>query len=194
MYRLNKSEKEFRERNRGEYAEQTGWSGLITQFGRARAAAAKLDPMVAAGDLDGVLFPQRLVKSKQAAVQQGPPPLLFPCYLFVRCRMTDPVYMGLTELAEIQSVLGKAFRIPSIVPDEEIEQVRGLQTIDATLTRIENLHPGSAVEVTEGPMRGARGRLIERQGDRAKLQLGFSFLDPSSAIVFSLPVGQIRTL
>jgi transcription antitermination factor NusG len=87
---------------------------------------------------------------------------LFPGYLFVR--------VDQEEVPRVRSVRGVARLVgpeanrPSILEDEEVENVRRLVSGEVPVDPYPYLRPGRAVRITRGPLRGVEGVLLRRQG------------------------------
>ncbi|MDT8436362.1 MAG: UpxY family transcription antiterminator [Gemmatimonadota bacterium] len=98
---------------------------------------------------------------------------LFPGYVFV-CT----VAARLAEAAAVAGVAGvvRAGGRPAPIPEEEIATVREVVAILAADGTIPEAGPllrtGEAVRVRRGPFRGVVGRVVERRGDRATIQIG----------------------
>lgn len=87
---------------------------------------------------------------------------LFPGYLFVRIHEEEiPVVRSTRGVARL---LGPEPYKPTIVPDEEIENVRRLVASGVKVDPYPYLRPGRLVRITRGPLRGVEGTLLRRQG------------------------------
>jgi transcription antitermination factor NusG len=53
--------------------------------------------------------------------------------------------------------------VPAVVPDWQIESLRQMLTFPKTIQLETYIQPGEIVEVTEGPMRGMRGTVVNRK-------------------------------
>jgi transcription antitermination factor NusG len=86
---------------------------------------------------------------------------LFPGYLFVRIHTEEiPVVRGTRGVARL---LGPEPLKPSIVPDDEIENIRRLVTSQVPLDPYPYLKPGQTVCITRGALRGVEGTIIQKK-------------------------------
>ena len=87
---------------------------------------------------------------------------LFPGYLFVRIHEEQiPVVRSTRGIARL---LGSAPYKPSILADEDVENVRRLVSSSVQVDPYPYLRPGRLVRITRGPLRGVEGTLLRRQG------------------------------
>ena len=87
---------------------------------------------------------------------------LFPGYLFVRVHEEEvAVVRGTRGIARL---LGPGPYEPSILADDEIENVRRLVSSDVQVDPYPYLKPGRLVRITRGPLRGVEGMLLRRNG------------------------------
>jgi len=55
---------------------------------------------------------------------------LFNGYLFVRCRMSDEIYMNIKVYKGVVMILGKAYRVPLVLEDWEMATLKALLACD----------------------------------------------------------------
>ena len=86
---------------------------------------------------------------------------LFPSYVFVRMAMRDKLrVLQVPGLAQIVSFQGS----PAVLPDSEIETLRGALATGVLAQPYRYLNVGSKVEICQGPLQGMRGVLLRHQG------------------------------
>jgi transcription antitermination factor NusG len=97
---------------------------------------------------------------------------LFPGYCFVRI---DPI--GALPVLTCSGVVGLvSFEgRPAIVPDDEVDAVRGLVTSDLRLVPCPLFREGMRVQVVAGPLKGVVGRLV-RKGSHARLTVAVDLI------------------
>lgn len=83
---------------------------------------------------------------------------LFPGYLF--CRMDPLLRLPVLMTPGVISIIGVG-RIPVPVEDSEIEAVRTIVQSGVSAEPCPFLHVGQRVEITDGPLAGIDGQLIE---------------------------------
>lgn len=87
---------------------------------------------------------------------------LFPGYLFVRIHQEEiPVVRSTRGVARL---LGPESYEPTILADEEVENVRRLVSSAVKVDPYPYLKAGRLVRITRGPLRGVEGTLLRRQG------------------------------
>lgn len=192
MYRLSKQERQFRERMRGCYAPDLKWYGVMTHFGREREVRDRI--VFDFGD-DGakeVLVPELEASSRNNGNGRNARDLLFPSYVFVRCVMNDEIYMTVSAYRSVYSILGRAYRIPSVIEDQEMTHFKGVLSSCPPPTVNQALNVGAEAIVTEGLMQGMRGRVVEFNSNLVKIETCFSFFDNGRSVIVSIPGSDIR--
>ena len=99
---------------------------------------------------------------------------LFPCYVFVRCQLTEQ-FDDIRYTAGISSLVHFGPQIPA-VPDEVIEELRGCFESEEPMAVKDRLEPGSQVTVVEGPFLGAQGMVVRVLPARQRVQILLEFL------------------
>jgi transcription elongation factor/antiterminator RfaH len=86
---------------------------------------------------------------------------LFPSYVFVRMELRNKLRVlqvpGLVQLVTFQGA-------PAVLPDAEIETLRGALSAGVVAAPYRYLTVGSKVEICNGPLQGMRGVLLRHQG------------------------------
>lgn len=105
MYKLNKQDKVLLDRCRGKYSSELKWYALMTQCGREHRIREAVMRDLAPHGVSEAILPELPGSSGQLS---GPrrENLLFPCYLFIRCIMSDPIYEQVASLVGVVQVLG----------------------------------------------------------------------------------------
>jgi len=103
---------------------------------------------------------------------------LFPGYCFVRFHHDDRLTV-LTAVGVIQVLGINGHAIP--IPEQQIEAVRLLVTSTLPFDPHPYLSEGMEVEVTRGPLAGARGILV-RKRDRARLVVAIHLIQQAASV------------
>lgn len=86
---------------------------------------------------------------------------LFPGYVFVRMAMRDKLRVlqvpGLAQFVTFQGA-------PAVLPEAEIDRLRGALQSGVTAQPYRYLNVGSKVEISRGPLQGMHGILLRHQG------------------------------
>jgi transcription antitermination factor NusG len=192
MYRLSKQEHEFRERMRGKYPEGLNWYAVMMHSGRERRVRERILFDCSDRGAVEVLLPERKGGATGRQGKRTPPGLLFPCYVFLRCRMDDEIYMRISAYEDVFQVLGRAYRIPSVIDDAEIAHLKGVLMSEPRPEMMSRLNVGDQAVVIQGMMEGMRGRVLEFNARFVKLETCFSFLDNGTSIAVHVPRAHVR--
>jgi transcriptional antiterminator RfaH len=99
---------------------------------------------------------------------------LFPCYLFVRCRI-DEQLDAIRYVSGISSLVHFGRRIPS-VPDAVIDELKQCFEAEEPMSVEERLCPGAEVAVAEGVFMGSRGIVVRVLPAKQRVQILLDFL------------------
>lgn len=99
---------------------------------------------------------------------------LFPCYIFVRCRLveaSDPI----RYITGVSSLVHFGHRVAT-VPDEVVEDLRQCFPCGEPMEVEDKLQPGMDVTVSEGAFLGSHGVVIRVLPARQRVQILLDFL------------------
>jgi transcription antitermination factor NusG len=104
---------------------------------------------------------------------------LFPGYCFVRFDPVDllPI-LKCTGVVNIVSFDGK----PASIPDYELDSIRLLVNSELKFDPCPAVREGMMVEVVHGPVRGVVGRLLRKDGQRARLVLSVDLIGQAVSV------------
>jgi transcription antitermination factor NusG len=190
VYKLAKRDRQYLDTWRGRYSPDVHWFAVMVNHGRERQIHQSMLADAAEHGLMNTLLPE-VVLSGENCAERNEAALLFPCYLFVQCRMTDTIYLRLTSYSGVVSVLGRAWRIPSALDDREIQWLKGMLFKTEKPELITRKDVGAQAEIASGIMRGMRGRIIEASAHHVKLEVRLSFLNGQSGIAIIIPKSEI---
>lgn len=183
MYKLAKRDRQFIEQWRGVYPAEMRWYAAMTRFGTERAVCRTMLSRFGGNGIAETMLPE-----------VSPRELLFPCYVFIRCRMSDPIYMEWAACDGVVSVLGRAWRIPTALEDREIQHLRAILAGPERPEAIVPCRVGRPVVVTCGILQGLRGRILETSTTHYKIETQFSFLNNMTAITVAVPRDDVRAV
>lgn len=103
---------------------------------------------------------------------------VFPGYLFVRCVLSKEAWLDIKKTMGVVRILGIGDE-PTPVPDEEIESLRQILTVQASITGHPRLRRGDRVRVMDGPLRGVIGTLVEVARNRHRLVVSVHLINRS---------------
>ena len=192
MYKLDKQERAYRARMRGRYSTAMKWYAVMTHCGREYPVRDRIEFDLSDQGEVGILLPEVRTNERAPGGKTDHQPLLFSSYVFVRCRMNDAIYTSITAYRDVYQILGRAYRIPSVIHDAEMAHLRGVLATSPAPMLVSRLRVGEPVEITDGLLRGMRGQLVEFNARYAKIEVRFSFLDDTTGILVSVPRHQVR--
>jgi transcription antitermination factor NusG len=107
---------------------------------------------------------------------------MFPGYLFLRHAMDKLSYIDVRKARGLVRILGERWDRLSIIPDAEIDAIQ--TTLHASLPVIPHpyLREGQRVRITQGPLRGVEGILIQSKPAKGLLILSVDLLQRSIAV------------
>ena len=138
------------------------------------------------GQLDArgfeVFLPTVGVWSWRAGVKHRIRRPLFPGYLFVRDALTGTRYVELLKARGLVGVLGGQDGNPGEIPDMEIDAIRALVASELPASPYPYLQTGQRVRISEGPLAGVEGILVDRRAGRGLLVLSVHLFRRSVAV------------
>ena len=138
------------------------------------------------GQLDGrgfeVFLPTIGVWSSRAGVKHRIRRPLFPGYLFVRDELSGARYVELLKARGLVGVLGGQDGGPGEIPDTEIDAIRALVNSELPASPYPYLQTGQRVRITEGPLTGVEGVLVDRRPGQSLLVLSVHLFRRSIAV------------
>jgi transcriptional antiterminator RfaH len=113
----------------------------------------------------------------ERATRRGPVRLvesLFPCYLFVRCRLSEQIDQ-IRYTNGISSLVHFGPSIPT-VPDEIVEELRSCFESEEPMVAQDPVQAGTEVTVAEGSFLGSRGIVVRILPSKQRVQILLDFL------------------
>jgi transcription termination/antitermination protein NusG len=107
---------------------------------------------------------------------------MFPGYLFLRHAIDKTSYIDVRKARGLVRILGERWDRLSVVPDAEIEAIQTV--LDACLPVMPHpyLREGQRVRITQGPLRGVEGVLVQSKPAKGLLVLSVDLLQRSVAV------------
>jgi len=187
MFKLSKSDREYYERIRGHYPNRPSWYATMTHCGKERLVGRKMMEDFAGRGLGEILLPEVLEQPRRDQVEPEAGKLLFTSHVFFNGLLDDEIYMKICAYPGVYKILGRTYRIPGVISDEEMMIFKAVLNTSPPPRLVSRQHIGTQVCVTSGLMKGLRGQVIEVQSKFVKIQADFSFVDRGSAIIVAVP-------
>ena len=196
MYKLDRRELETRHELRGRYAPGAHWYAVMAHCGREARVQAWIEENLTVEAIEEaflpIVEPRRPSKRSSSSPAATVPKFLFRSYLFLRCAMTDAIYTSVCAHPLVFQMLGRGYRIPAALDDEEIGRLRQVLRADCDPELVASRNIGEVAEIVEGLMAGIQGRIVEVNSRGAKLEVPFSFLDMGTTVAVVVPRDNLR--
>jgi len=149
---------------------ETAWYCARTKPKHEHIAAANLRKKLGLE----VFHPRlRMERATQRGVMRVVEPL-FPCYVFVRCRLEESMD-GIRHVAGISSLVHFGQRIP-VVPDGAIEELRQCFETEEPMAMEDGLLAGAEVVIAEGAFLGFPAMVVRALPAVRRVQILLDFL------------------
>ena len=153
------------------------WYALYT---RSHCEQLVCDQLAAKGF--GVFLPKINLWSQRAGKRHlisGP---MFPGYLFLRHAMDKTSYIEVRKARGLVRMLGERWDKLSVVPDAEIEAIQTTLRVSIPIMPHPYLREGQRVRITQGPLQGVEGILVQNKPAKGLLILSVDLLQRSIAV------------
>jgi transcription antitermination factor NusG len=130
-----------------------------------------------------VFLPTMSVWSRRGGVRRLIQTPMFPGYLFLRDAMDKAAYLEVRKTRGLVRVLGERWDRLAAIPDGEMDAVVKVVMSRRRVLPYPYLREGQRVRVTDGPLAGVHGVLVESQPERGLLVLSIHMLQRSVAVV-----------
>jgi transcriptional antiterminator NusG len=107
---------------------------------------------------------------------------MFPSYLFLRHAIDKTSYIDIRKARGLVRILGERWDRLSLVPDAEIEAIQTVLAACVPVLPHPYLREGQRVRITQGPLRGVEGILVQRKPAKGLLILSVDLLQRSVAV------------
>jgi transcription termination/antitermination protein NusG len=107
---------------------------------------------------------------------------MFPGYLFLRHAIDKLSYIEVRKARGLVRILGERWDQLSAVPDAEIEAIQTALQASVPVMPHPYLREGQRVRITQGPLRGVEGILLQSKPAKALLILSVDLLQRSIAV------------
>jgi transcription termination/antitermination protein NusG len=107
---------------------------------------------------------------------------MFPGYLFLRHALDKTSYIEVRKARGLVRILGEGWDRPSVVPDAEIEAIQTVLNASLPIMPHSYLREGQRVRITQGPLSGVEGVLVQSKPAKGLLILSVDLLQRSVAV------------
>jgi transcriptional antiterminator NusG len=107
---------------------------------------------------------------------------MFPGYLFLQHAIDKISYIEVRKARGLVRILGERWDRLSVVPDTEIEAIQTTLQASVPVMPHPYLREGQRVRITQGPLRGVEGILLQSKPAKGLLILSVDLLQRSIAV------------
>jgi transcription termination/antitermination protein NusG len=153
------------------------WYALYT---RSHCEQLVCDQLTAKGF--HLFLPRINVWSQRAGKQRLISVPMFPGYLFLQRRMDKMSYIDVRKARGLVRILGERWDRLSVIPDAEIEAIQKALNTPLPIRPHPYLREGQRVRITQGPLTGIEGILLQSKPAKGLLILSVDLLQRSVAV------------
>jgi transcription termination/antitermination protein NusG len=153
------------------------WYALYT---RSHCEQLVYDQLTARGF--HIFLPRLDVWSQRAGKRHLIAVPMFPGYLFLRHAIDKTSYIDVRKARGLVRILGERWDRLSVVPDVEIEAIQTALNARLPVMPHSYLREGQRVRITQGPLRGVEGILLQSKPTKGLLILSIDLLQRSVAV------------
>ena len=128
-------------------------------------------------------LPKVEIWSRRRGVRRLISASMFPSYLFLRHAMDKPAYVEVSKIRGLVRVLGERWDRLSEIPDGEMDMIKKVVAARRPVLPFPYLREGQRARITNGPLAGVEGLLVEAKPDKGLLVLSVHLLQRSVAVV-----------
>jgi len=154
-----------------------GWYALYT---RSHCEQLVCDQLTARGF--SLFLPKIDIWSQRAGKQRLIPVPMFPGYLFLRHAMDKQSYLDVRKARGLVRILGERWDKLSVIPDTEIEAIQRILNMSLPILSYPYMREGQRVRITQGPLTGIEGILLQSKPAKGLLILSVELLQRSVAV------------
>jgi transcription antitermination factor NusG len=107
---------------------------------------------------------------------------MFPGYLFLHHALDKASYLVVRQARGLVRILGERWDRLAVVPEGEIAAIRRVVTAQVSVWAHPYLREGQRVRITQGPLAGVEGLLVEGKWHKGLLVLSIDLLQRSVAV------------
>jgi transcriptional antiterminator NusG len=107
---------------------------------------------------------------------------MFPSYLFLRHAIDKASYIEVRKARGLVRILGEGWDRLGVIPDAEIEAIQAVLHMSLPIMPHPYLRAGQRVRITQGPLRGMEGILVQSKPTKGLLILSVELLQRSMAV------------
>jgi transcriptional antiterminator NusG len=129
-----------------------------------------------------VFLPKLELWSRRGGIRHRISTPMFPSYLFLRHAMDKISFIEVCKARGLVRILGERWDRLSTVPESEIDAIQRVLRAELPVVPHPYLREGQRVRITEGPLTGVEGILVQSKPNKGLLVLSVELLRRSIAV------------
>jgi transcription termination/antitermination protein NusG len=129
-----------------------------------------------------VFLPKLELWSRRGGIRHRISTPMFPSYLFLRHAMDKISFIEVCKARGLVRILGERWDRLSTVPESEIDAIQRVLRAELPVAPHPYLREGQRVRITEGPLTGVEGILVQSKPNKGLLVLSVELLRRSIAV------------
>jgi transcription termination/antitermination protein NusG len=129
-----------------------------------------------------VFLPKIDIWSRRGGIRHRISTPMFPSYLFLRHVMDKISFIEVCKARGLVRILGERWDRLSTVPESEIDAIQRVLHAELPVAPHPYLREGQRVRITEGPLTGVEGILVQSKPNKGLLVLSVELLRRSIAV------------
>jgi transcriptional antiterminator NusG len=129
-----------------------------------------------------VFLPKLELWSRRGGIRHRISTPMFPSYLFLRHAMDKISFIEVCKARGLVRILGERWDRLSTVPESEIDAIQRVLRAELPVVPHPYLREGQRVRITEGPLMGVEGILVQSKPNKGLLVLSVELLRRSIAV------------
>jgi transcriptional antiterminator NusG len=153
------------------------WYALYT---RSHCEQLVYDQLAAKGL--SAFLPKMEIWSRRGGFRHRLPTPMFPSYLFLQHCMDKLSFIEICKARGLVRILGERWDRLSVVPEAEINAIQRVLSAELPVIPHPYLREGQRVRITQGPLMGVEGILVQSKPNKGLLVLSIELLRRSIAV------------
>jgi transcription termination/antitermination protein NusG len=153
------------------------WYALYT---RSHCEQLVYEQLIAKGF--SAFLPRMDVWSRRGGIRHRISTPMFPSYLFLRHVMDKISFIEVCKARGLVRILGERWDQLSVVPESEIDAIQRVLCAELSVAPHPYLREGQRVRITDGPLTGVEGILVQSKLNKGLLVLSVELLRRSIAV------------
>lgn len=172
------------QRSIGKQSGARSWYVIHTYAGYEDQVAEQIRQRIESLGLEGKVFDVLVPKTKEIEIKGGKKHVvekkIYPGYVFVDMIVTDDSWYVVRNTPNVTGFIGLGVR-PTPMSSVEVERIKSLVHEGEPKYNIE-FSPGSLVRISDGPLKGFEGKVIEVDQDKGRIKVVVSMFGRETPI------------